>query len=198
MVGSSAATSDTFKGRTPSNQDIVITRLFDAPRRLVFEAMTRPEHVKRWWGQLGPGLFRPICEIDLRVGRQVALREPPSPRGSRLPGRIPEDHPHSRLVHPETMEPHPEPGSVVTAVFTEENGKTQRVLGRGDLSHARDPGHRPRKRHGEGRGHQLRPSGGPGGRVATVIAFNQTRPHGPDSGRGLARAYSLRPPRRRS
>jgi len=43
-------------------------RLFDAPRHLVFEAMTKPEHVKRWWGRLGEGYSVPVCEIDLRLG----------------------------------------------------------------------------------------------------------------------------------
>jgi uncharacterized protein YndB with AHSA1/START domain len=124
MVGSSAVNSDTFKVSTPSNQDIVITRLFNAPRRLVFEAMTRPEHVKRWWGQLGPGYSVSLCEIDLRVGGKWRFvnRHPHGEVAFR--GEYREITPHSRLVYTETMEPHPKPGSVVTAVLTEENGKT--------------------------------------------------------------------------
>ena len=52
---------------TPSDREIAITRVFDAPRRMVFEAMTRPELVQRWL--LGPdGWTMPVCEIDLRVG----------------------------------------------------------------------------------------------------------------------------------
>src|SRR5215470_18526010 len=52
---------------TPSDHEIAITRVFDAPRRMVFEAMTRPELVQRWL--LGPdGWTMPVCEIDLRVG----------------------------------------------------------------------------------------------------------------------------------
>ena len=66
MVVSAAANSETFKVNTPSDQEIRMTRLFDAPRRLVFEAMTQPEHVKRWWGCLGEGYSVPVCEIDLR------------------------------------------------------------------------------------------------------------------------------------
>ena len=68
MVVSRAANSDSFKVTTPSDQEIRMTRLFDAPRHLVFEAMTKPEHVKRWWGRLGEGYSVPVCEIDLRVG----------------------------------------------------------------------------------------------------------------------------------
>jgi uncharacterized protein YndB with AHSA1/START domain len=51
----------------PSDREIVITRVVDAPRRLVFEAYTNPEHVPHW--MLGPqGWTMPVCEIDLRVG----------------------------------------------------------------------------------------------------------------------------------
>jgi hypothetical protein len=68
MAVSSVANSDTFKVTTPSDCEITLTRLFDAPRRLVFEAMTRPEHVKRWWGILDDQYSVPVCEIDFRVG----------------------------------------------------------------------------------------------------------------------------------
>ncbi len=45
---------------------IVMTRIYDAPRALVWEAMTKPEHVRQWWG--GPGFTNPVCEMDLRPG----------------------------------------------------------------------------------------------------------------------------------
>ena len=64
----SAINSDTFQVSTPSDHEIVMTRLFNAPRQLVFEAMSKPEHVKRWWGNLGEGYSVPVCEIDFRVG----------------------------------------------------------------------------------------------------------------------------------
>jgi uncharacterized protein YndB with AHSA1/START domain len=52
---------------TPSDREIVMTRVFDAPRRLVFEAWTNPEHLPHW--MLGPeGWTMPVCEIDLRPG----------------------------------------------------------------------------------------------------------------------------------
>ena len=52
---------------TPSDREILMTRVFDAPRELVFDAHTKPELVKRWL--LGPdGWSMPVCEIDLRVG----------------------------------------------------------------------------------------------------------------------------------
>src|SRR6187200_3680099 len=68
MVVSSAANSQTFTVTTPSDHEICLTRLFDAPRHLVFEAMTKPEHVRRWWGCLSADHSVPVCEIDLRPG----------------------------------------------------------------------------------------------------------------------------------
>ena len=58
---------DTFQISTPTDREIRITRDFDAPRQLVFDAFTKPELVRRWL--LGPpGWTMPICEIDLKVG----------------------------------------------------------------------------------------------------------------------------------
>ncbi len=58
---------DSFKVWTPSDCEIQVTRNFDAPRRLVFDAFTKPQLVRRWL--LGPpGWSMPLCEIDLRVG----------------------------------------------------------------------------------------------------------------------------------
>jgi hypothetical protein len=68
MIVSSASNSSTFTVAIPPDHEIRMTRLFDAPPRLVFEAMTKPEHVKEWWGRLGDGYSVPVCEIDLRVG----------------------------------------------------------------------------------------------------------------------------------
>jgi uncharacterized protein YndB with AHSA1/START domain len=57
----------TLKVTTPSAREIAMTRVFDAPRNLVFEAYTKPELVKRWLGVHG-GWSWSVCEIDLRVG----------------------------------------------------------------------------------------------------------------------------------
>src|SRR5580693_4278438 len=57
----------TLQVTTPSDREIRMTRIFDAPRRLVFDAFTKPALVKQWL--LGPpGWSMPVCEIDLRVG----------------------------------------------------------------------------------------------------------------------------------
>lgn len=52
---------------TPSDREIAMTRVFDAPRGLVFDAWTRPELLKRWLGVRGGWTFA-VCEVDLRVG----------------------------------------------------------------------------------------------------------------------------------
>jgi uncharacterized protein YndB with AHSA1/START domain len=125
MVVSSAANSNSFTVTTPSDQEIRMTRLFDAPRRLVFEAMTKPEHVKRWWGCLGDGYSVPVCEIDLRPGGAWRFVNRHPKGEAAFHGEYREITPPSRLVFTEIFEEFPDAVSVVTAEFTEEGGKTR-------------------------------------------------------------------------
>jgi uncharacterized protein YndB with AHSA1/START domain len=112
MPVSSAANSETFKVSTPSETDICLTRVFDAPRALVFEAMTRPEYSV------------PVCEVDLRVGGKWRFVNR-HPKGEvAFHGEYREITPPERLVYTELMEPYPD-GSLVTTTFTEEAGKTR-------------------------------------------------------------------------
>jgi uncharacterized protein YndB with AHSA1/START domain len=109
----------------PSDREIVLSRVFDAPRRLVFEAWTRPEHVRRWYGC---GAFELVaCEIDLRVGGawRYTLRE-----SDRLihtmQGVYREISPPSRLVY---TEQYVTPGftskeALVTVLLAEHDGMT--------------------------------------------------------------------------
>jgi uncharacterized protein YndB with AHSA1/START domain len=125
MGVSSVANSDTFKTSTPSDREIVLTRLFDAPRSLVFDAMTKPEHVRRWWGILDERYSVTVCEIDLRPGgawRFVGR----GPQGEvAFYGVYREIAPPERLVFTEIYAPFPQVESVVTSLFTEEGGKTR-------------------------------------------------------------------------
>ena len=124
MAVGSAANSHTFAVTTPSDQEIRMTRVFDAPRQLVFEAMTKPEHVKRWWGRLGEGYSVPVCEIDLRPGGAWRFVNR-HPKGEAVfYGVYREIAAPGRLVFTEIYEPFPDAESVVTSVFTEESGKT--------------------------------------------------------------------------
>lgn len=59
--------SGTLKVTTPSDREIAMTRVFDAPRRLVWEAHTKPELLKRWLG-VHNGWILAVCDIDLKVG----------------------------------------------------------------------------------------------------------------------------------
>jgi uncharacterized protein YndB with AHSA1/START domain len=102
-----------------------MTRLFNAPRPLVFEAMTSPEHVKQWWGRLGDGYSVPVCEIDLRVGgRWRFVNRHPNGEAA-FNGEYREIAFPRRLVFTETFEEFPDSPSVVTTEYTEEEGKTR-------------------------------------------------------------------------
>jgi uncharacterized protein YndB with AHSA1/START domain len=125
MVVSHAANSDSFKVTTPSDQEIRLTRLFNAPRHLVFEAMTKPEHVKQWWGRLGDGYSVPVCEIDLRVGGAWRFVNKHPNGEAAFHGEYREITPPSRLVFTEIFEEFPDSVSVVTTEFSEESGKTR-------------------------------------------------------------------------
>jgi len=128
MSVGTAANSSSFTVSTPSDTEIRMTRIFDAPRALVFEAMTRPEHVKRWWGCLGEGYSVPVCEIDLRVGGAWRFVNR-HPRGeAAFHGVYREITPPERLVFTEIFEEYPDAESVVTSEFTEEAGKTRIVV----------------------------------------------------------------------
>jgi uncharacterized protein YndB with AHSA1/START domain len=126
MGAGSAVNSDTFKVTTPSDREIGLTRLFDAPRRLVFEAMSQPEHIRRWWGNLAEGYSVPVCEVDLRVGGAWRfVNRTPKGEQAAFSGIYREIVPPDRLVFTEIFEKFPETESVVTAVFTDEGGKTR-------------------------------------------------------------------------
>ena len=125
MVVSHAVNSDSFEVTTPSDREIRMTRLFNAPRALVFEAMTRPEHVTQWWGRLGDGYSVPVCEIDLRVGGRWRFVNRHPHGEAAFHGEYREITPPSRCVFTEIFEDFPDTVSVVTAELAEEAGKTR-------------------------------------------------------------------------
>ena len=124
----SVANSDTFKVSTPSDREIRMTRLFDAPRRLVFEAMSKPEHIKRWWGCLDDGYSVPVCEVDLRVGGRWRFVNRHPKGDAAFHGEYRELAPPERIVFTEIYEAFPDTESVVTCMLTEENGKTRMTV----------------------------------------------------------------------
>src|SRR5690349_8729137 len=112
----------TLKVTTPSDREIVMTRVFDAPRRLVFDAFSKPELLKRWFGPRGWSLV--VCEVDLKVGGgfRFVLRGPDG-KEMGMRGRYLEIVPPERSVHMESFDDYPGE-SRVTAVFVEQGGKT--------------------------------------------------------------------------
>ena len=154
--------SDTAKVTLPTDDQILITREFDAPKQVVYRAWTTPERVRRWWsGQRGEVT---IAEIDLRVGGmwryliganggfEVAFH-----------GEYREIVPNERIVSTEVCEARPEGEALNTITFTEV-----------DEHHAQDP-HAADEHGGPRYDHQL----GDGGRHAGVDGL-------PGAGRDLA------------
>ena len=89
-------------------------------RHLVFEAMTKPEHVRRWWGILDEGYSVPVCEIDLRVGGAWRfIGRGPQGAVPTFYGVYREIVAPGRLVYTEIFAPFPDAASVVTQILTE-------------------------------------------------------------------------------
>jgi uncharacterized protein YndB with AHSA1/START domain len=123
-----ATRSSAAKVTLPTDDQILITREFDAPRRLVYQAWTTPDLVKRWWsGQRGEVT---IAEIDLRVGgawRYVMTANAGFEVG--FHGEYREIEPEELIVYTEVFEGMPEAGATLnTATFTEVDGHTMLTL----------------------------------------------------------------------
>jgi uncharacterized protein YndB with AHSA1/START domain len=112
----------TLQVATPSEREIVMTRVFNAPRNLVYDAFSKPELLKRWFGPRGWSLM--VCEVDLHVGGKwrFVLRGPDG-REMGMSGVYLELMPPKRSVHIERFDDFPGE-SVVTGVFVEKDGKT--------------------------------------------------------------------------
>jgi uncharacterized protein YndB with AHSA1/START domain len=116
----------TLQVTTPSDREIVLTRVFNAPRHLVFEAFTRPELLKRWFGPHGWSL--PVCEVDYRVGGSFRfIMRGPDGNEMGMRGTYKEIAPPDRSVHMESFDDFPGSESQVTTVFTEKDGKTTMI-----------------------------------------------------------------------
>jgi uncharacterized protein YndB with AHSA1/START domain len=110
-----------------SEREMVVTRTFDAPARIVFDAWTRPELFRRWWVPKSAGASLVSCEMEVRVGGRYRLEfaHPASTETMAFFGRYLEVVSPSRLVwtNDESAD-----GAVTTLTFEEKNGKTQIVL----------------------------------------------------------------------
>jgi uncharacterized protein YndB with AHSA1/START domain len=117
------STSRSAKVTLPADDQILITREFDAPKELVYKAFTTPELVRRWW-HANRGEMT-VAEIDLRVGgewRSVAVADD----GTEVAfhGEYRDIQPNERIVSTEVYEDAPGEGTVNTTTFAEANGHT--------------------------------------------------------------------------
>jgi uncharacterized protein YndB with AHSA1/START domain len=107
-----------------SERELVVTRTFNGPARIVFEAWTKPELFRRWWAPKSMGMSLLSCEMDVRVGGKYRLEFEPDAMA--FFGTYLEVTPHSRLVW--TNEEGGEGGPVTTVTFEDKGGKTLLVL----------------------------------------------------------------------
>jgi uncharacterized protein YndB with AHSA1/START domain len=122
--------SEPVKNRTTverkSEREIVVTRTFNGPARIVYEAWTKPELLKRWWAPKSSGITMLSCEVDARAGgkyRFVFGNDSMKPMA--FFGKYIEVTPHARFVWTNEEEVN---GSVTTATFEERSGKTLVVV----------------------------------------------------------------------
>ena len=108
-----------------SDRELVVTRTFNGPARLVFEAWTRPELFRQWWVPRSMGMSLLSCEMDVRVGGRYRLEFALGDSQAAFFGTYKEVTPHRRLVW--TNEESGE-GSVTTVTFEERGGKTWLVV----------------------------------------------------------------------
>ncbi len=128
-TGEGAMQAGTTVERT-SERELVVKRTFNGPARIVFDAWTRPELLKRWWAPQSRGVSLFECDSELRVGgtyRYAFGRDPRNPEV--FSGRYLEVDPHRRLVLTQVYERLRGAGeAIVTATFAEADGRTQLTL----------------------------------------------------------------------
>lgn len=110
-----------------SDRELVVTRTFNAPARIVFEAWTNPELFRQWWVPKSFGLTMLSCEMDVRVGGtyRLVFKHPSSGQPMAFFGRYIEVVPNSRLVWSNDESPD---GAVTTVTFEESSGQTLLVM----------------------------------------------------------------------
>ncbi len=108
-----------------SERELVVTRTFNGPARIVFEAWTQPELFKRWWVPKSAGLTLLSCEMDVRVGGKYRLVFAWNPEPIAFFGKYLEVTPHSRLSWSNDESPD---GAITTVTFEERGGTTRVVV----------------------------------------------------------------------
>jgi uncharacterized protein YndB with AHSA1/START domain len=128
-TGENTMRNETIVVRT-TDRELVVTRTFNAPAHIVFDAWTKPELLKRWWAPKSFGVSLFECESELRVGgtyRYAFGRDPKNPEV--FSGRYVEVNCPSRLVLTQIYERMRNAGeAIVTATFEESEGRTRVTL----------------------------------------------------------------------
>lgn len=114
----------------PGDRDIVMTRVFDAPRQIVFDAFTKPELIRKWL--LGPdGWSMPVCNVDLRAGGtfHYVWRNDSDGKEFGINGEYREVAKPDRIVHAERFDEAMYPGdALITTAFVEQKGATTMTM----------------------------------------------------------------------
>jgi uncharacterized protein YndB with AHSA1/START domain len=120
-----AGSDNRTKVERKSDRELVITRIFNAPARIVFAAWTTPELLKRWWAPKSMGVTLVSCEADVRTGGKYRFEL--SHQGSTMAffGKYIEVIPNTRLVWTNEES---DDGAVTTVTFEEKAGKTLLVM----------------------------------------------------------------------
>ena len=124
MAAAPATSSGKATVTLPADDQILITREFDATAHLVYRAVTEPELVRRWWsGKRGE---MTVCEIDLRVGGKWRYAMTADSSGAEVAfyGEYREIVPNERIVNTEVFAPFPDDGALNTMTLTERDGRT--------------------------------------------------------------------------
>jgi uncharacterized protein YndB with AHSA1/START domain len=111
-----------------SDRELVVTRTFNGPAHVVFNAWTKPELLKRWWAPKSCGISFLSCETDVRTGGtyRFVFSHPSAAQPMAFFGRYVEVTPPTRLVW--TNDEGEEPGAVTTVTFEEKAGETLVVM----------------------------------------------------------------------
>jgi uncharacterized protein YndB with AHSA1/START domain len=108
-----------------SERELVVTRTFNGPARIVFEAWIQPDLFKRWWVPKSVGLTLLSCDMDVRVGGGYRLVFAANPEPMAFFGKYLEVTPHSRLSWSNDESPD---GAITTVTFEEKGGKTRVIV----------------------------------------------------------------------
>jgi len=108
----------------PSDTEILMTRVFEAPRALVFETMSKPEYIRRWWGCM-EGVTMTVCDVDFRVGGKYRfVSRMPDGNEFGFSGVYIEIAVPSKIVNTEIFDPFPDNPALCTMTLEERDGKT--------------------------------------------------------------------------